>query len=943
MAVGLAFSLVGALTILQSATASVGGLVAINELMPSPIADDAEFLELRNLTAAPVDVGDWCFTEGISACLPPGTSIPADGFLLLVQDETIARAEWGIDPGVPLYPYSGGQKGGGELIRLVDSVGATADEVTYSDQPPWDGGYDAGAVSLERVNPNVASSNPLNWSSALVAPTPGVENSVYDVSSGPLLDVTSLTATPFRPNPSDNIVITAEVTAAVTAQLTYLVNFETPVIEAMTTTDGVVYSATIPGQAAGDLVRYRVDVDDGTETASEPPFGDSINYEGIVVLDPGVDSAVPVIEWFMEDAVYDDLLANHRFDDVTGQAVVSHNGVVWDNVQMRVRGGLSRNFDKASWKVEFPSGHLFDMPGLLHAPVDEFNLQRDQWPYAGSGWDVVNGAGQAEVDYIFVRQQRNGEFHGVGAYVEAMDGRWRDRNEFDDDSYYKVVSSGLNPIVSEEEARTGGYFEKKEGDPNDFTDIYEFTQALGQPTGPDQLDWIFDEFDVPAMINYAAVVEVLRHADSMTHNYRITRDGDTGRWELIHWDLDHAFRRLEATVPGYPYLEQLTTNAVYDRILAYPELEELFHRRVRTLHDELLAGTTVGDQFESLIDSLSDEYLDELVLWPQPAIMLFFELYGETPAEVIGDMHATVADVQATIAANTAPSGPVPPSQPASPVVLINELQYDPIEGSDAEYVELYNPGTEAVDISGWALSDAVDRVFRGGTVIPAGGYIVSLRDDDTFGATYASGIYVSGEHGGKLSNDGEHLALLDDSGTTVDEVTYGIAAPWPLLGAGPSLERIDPLAPADDPTNWAPSTGNGSPGFANTAGPLPTITPVNAAVLEGDVGSVELVMPVRLSEPSTEEITVDWITFGGTNSGFATAGVDFVADSGVVTFAPGETEQTVVITVLGDLEDEPPLIYGEWILVQLSNFSRAHPHDGGSYGLGIGIIGDDD
>ena len=66
------------------------------------------------------------------------------------------------------------------------------------------------------------------------------------------------------------------------------------------------------------------------------------------------------------------------------------------------------------------------------------------------------------------------------------------------------------------------------------------------------------------------------------------------------------------------------------------------------------------------------------------------------------------------------------------------------------------------------------------------------------------------------------------------------------------------------------------------------------------------------------------------------------MATSGTVTFAPGETSKTVPITVKGDTIKEPPLLYGEWILVSFSNPTGA-TIEPKFFGLGVGIITDDD
>jgi ELWxxDGT repeat protein len=83
------------------------------------------------------------------------------------------------------------------------------------------------------------------------------------------------------------------------------------------------------------------------------------------------------------------------------------------------------------------------------------------------------------------------------------------------------------------------------------------------------------------------------------------------------------------------------------------------------------------------------------------------------------------------------------------------------------------------------------------------------------------------------------------------------------------------------------------------------------AAVAEGDSGTVEMVFTVTLPAPRAETATVDYATADGT----ATAGSDYVATSGTLTFAPGETSRPVVVAVNGDTLFEAD----ETLLVQLS------------------------
>lgn len=121
-----------------------------------------------------------------------------------------------------------------------------------------------------------------------------------------------------------------------------------------------------------------------------------------------------------------------------------------------------------------------------------------------------------------------------------------------------------------------------------------------------------------------------------------------------------------------------------------------------------------------------------------------------------------------------------------------------------------------------------------------------------------------------------------------------------------------------------------------------PFVSPGIAGVTEGNIGTTTVNVPVTLSYASTTTVTVQYATLDTGAAGVATANVDYVPTSGTVTFSPGQTSKTVPITVKGDTIKEPPLLYGEWILVSFSNPVGAQL-DTRFFGLGVGVIVDDD
>lgn len=79
---------------------------------------------------------------------------------------------------------------------------------------------------------------------------------------------------------------------------------------------------------------------------------------------------------------------------------------------------------------------------------------------------------------------------------------------------------------------------------------------------------------------------------------------------------------------------------------------------------------------------------------------------------------------------------------------------------------------------------------------------------------------------------------------------------------------------------------------------PAPSVRIEDVSVTEGPAGATTTVkVPVRLSAKSGKTVTVGYATRDGT----ATAGSDYLATSGTLTFSPGQTTKHVELTIVGD------------------------------------------
>ncbi len=111
--------------------------------------------------------------------------------------------------------------------------------------------------------------------------------------------------------------------------------------------------------------------------------------------------------------------------------------------------------------------------------------------------------------------------------------------------------------------------------------------------------------------------------------------------------------------------------------------------------------------------------------------------------------------------------------------IVINEFMASNISTVKDEFnqyddwVELYNKGTQAVNIGGYYITDNPSNLtkwtFPANTTIPAGGYLIVWADEDS--SQNSAGKYHANF---KLSKSGEYLAILNNTGQLLDSLTFG-------------------------------------------------------------------------------------------------------------------------------------------------------------------------
>jgi probable HAF family extracellular repeat protein len=157
--------------------------------------------------------------------------------------------------------------------------------------------------------------------------------------------------------------------------------------------------------------------------------------------------------------------------------------------------------------------------------------------------------------------------------------------------------------------------------------------------------------------------------------------------------------------------------------------------------------------------------------------------------------------------------------------------------------------------------------------------------DLGNFYDSYATGINSAGQVVGRAEGADGSRAVTWQNGAIIDLATE-VPAGW----------TPDYAAAIDDAGQIA-ADANGHAVLLTPVPPPPTLTINNASVIEGNSGTANAVFTVTLSAVSTVPVTVTYATADGT----ATAGSDYQAASGTLTFAPGETTKTIIVPVNGD------------------------------------------
>ena len=235
----------------------------------------------------------------------------------------------------------------------------------------------------------------------------------------------------------------------------------------------------------------------------------------------------------------------------------------------------------------------------------------------------------------------------------------------------------------------------------------------------------------------------------------------------------------------------------------------------------------------------------------------------------------------------TTPGGTNDPTYP--PIdVRINEwmadnatILADPADGHFEDWFELYNPGTNIVDLSGYYLSDTVTNASQWaiplGTTISAGGYLL-VWADGTPSQNSPSRADIHANF--SLSKGGEAIGLFAPDATVIDAVTFGPQTTDVSQGRFP-----DGNSSIFFMTNPTPRSAN----FIDFSNTPPTLAMLSDQIV--DEGSLLTFTAVATDADQPPQLLTFSLHSGGSGAGVPPAGAMINPATGLFTWTPSEDQ----------------------------------------------------
>ena len=254
------------------------------------------------------------------------------------------------------------------------------------------------------------------------------------------------------------------------------------------------------------------------------------------VLNPSdtLDETIPIMEVYMDEEDYQNLMSNHVLSAEVGCKLFYENKDYL--AQIQPQGAGSRLKDKWAYHIKLQNyNRIEDLPEFnLSAQVYDKTMLRTTLTTA-----LYKEAGFLTFDNKHIFLKINNEDEGLYPIIERIEQEFFDRRSIPVFELYKL---GFDSRFSFENDYNPEFFFKKEiPDNENFSTLKDFIYAVDTCSSDKVFESLGKYLDVEDYIAYHALTSLMNGFDAFTNNFLLYKSTFDAPFEVIPWDFDKSF------------------------------------------------------------------------------------------------------------------------------------------------------------------------------------------------------------------------------------------------------------------------------------------------------------------------------------------------------------------------------------------------------------------
>jgi CotH kinase protein/Lamin Tail Domain/Malectin domain len=433
------------------------------------------------------------------------------------------------------------------------------------------------------------------------------------------------------------------------------------------------------------------------------------------------------------------------YEDVYYSCVVTIGGVSYE-AGVRYRGNTLRALSKKSFKIKMGdllyqdrarlncNSEMFD-PCLMRSNLS-FNLFADM--------DVP-------APRIWMRAlMLNNEYYGVCCDTEQLDSHFLDAHNLDSGgNIYKCLN---RLAVYPDTASYYLNFEKETNSSEPWDDLFDLIGTLNNTTDQVYYEEIVSRFDIEEFINYFSTLIYISDHDAIFKNFYLYHDLDDGLWRILPWDKDITWGMPFLYEPGIVHNRSIvdgtasTQNMLYHRMIKEPVICNAYLSRLHEMITERFPIEDTNERIDTAHLLVANNGEVDWRKWHWESNVRFRQGADEIKqylADRMPFIHSRL-DMEFT-----------PQELYINEFMADNDTALSDEFGEFDDWIEIYNPGPAAINLSDYFLTDDLLEPMQWAfpdTLIQAAGYLIVWADNDLLQGPLHANF--------KLSSAGETIAL---------------------------------------------------------------------------------------------------------------------------------------------------------------------------------------